>query len=214
MVIRIDITNLSLKNRTYTYIMRFLSLLLLCVTTSFFLKGQNLIIDEGNGVGPLKLGQSFEEVVNTLGFGGELKTYDDYLAEELFSEDPEIALECVIGFEYYIKYEHLLTIPVSYVYFKDNVITQIRVSSFPAYYFSIARDTQTKSGLSFWAEDKNVEEIYGKPDLKVNYEGFILNSYFYFEDGITVNLRENNYRSAHIYSRLDPKIAEQFSKEF
>ena len=72
LVIRIDITNLSLKNRTYTYIMRFLSLLLLCVTTSFFLKGQNLIIEEGNGVGPLKLGQSFEEVVITLGFDGEL----------------------------------------------------------------------------------------------------------------------------------------------
>ncbi len=176
--------------------------------------GQHVIIEEGAGVGPLKLGLSFEGVVNILGFGGDLKTYDDYLAEELFNEDPEIALECAIGFDYYVKYEHLLTLPISYVFFKDNLINQIKVSSFPEYYFSIAKDTKTKYGLNFWAEDKTVVDIYGVPDLKVNYEGFILNSYFYFENGITVNFRDKNYRTAHIYHKLDPSTIEAFSKEF
>jgi len=176
--------------------------------------GQNLVIDEGAGVGPLRLGQSFEEVVNILGFGGDLKTYEDYLAEELFNEDPEIALECAIGFDYYVKYEFLLKIPVSYVYFKDNVITQIKVSSFPEYYFAIAKETKTKNGLNFWAETSNVIDIYGAPDLKVNYDNFILDSYFYFEDGITLNVRDDNYRSAHIYSRLDSDVVERFSDEF
>ena len=185
-----------------------------CLLLSYFVNAQNVIIDEGVGVGPLKLGQSFEEVVNILGFGGDLKTYDDYVAEELFNVDPEIALECVIGFEYYVKYEHLLTIPISYVFFKDNVISQIKVSSFPEYYFAIARDTQTKSGINFWAEADNIENVYGDPDLKVNYDNFILDSYFYFNNGITLNLRDNNYRSAHIYPVPDPTVIEKFSKEF
>jgi len=200
------------QKRNWT--MRFLSFLLLFVTATFVLKGQELIIEEGVGVGQLKLGQSFEEVVNILGFSGNLKTYDDYLAEELFNEDPEIALECVIGFEYYVKYEHLLTLPVSYVFFKNNVISQIKVSSFPEYYFAIAKDTRTKNGLNFWSESTNVVEIYGSPDLKVNYDNFILDSYFYFNDGITLNLRDGNYRSAHIYSRLDAGTVEKFSEEF
>jgi len=194
--------------------MRLFYLLILFMSTTFFLKGQDVIIEEGVGVGPLKLGQSFEEVAHILGFGGDLKTYDDYLAEELFNEDSEIALECAIGFEYYVKYEHLLTLPVSYVYFKNNVINQIKVSSFPEYYFAIARDTKTKNGLNFWAEGNSVLDIYGSPDLKVNYEGFILDSYFYFNYGITVNLRENNFRTAHIYPGLDPSAIEKFSKKF
>lgn len=178
------------------------------------MNNKNLLIEEGVGIGKLKLGQSFEEVVSILGFGGELKTYEDYLAEELFNEDPEIALECAIGFDYYIKYEHLLTIPVSYIFFKDNAINQIKVSSFPAYYFSIAKDTKTKSGLNFWDEDNSVVQIYGTPDLKVNYPGFILDSYFYFEEGITVNMRENNYRSAHIYYSMNTELIDKFRKEF
>ena len=198
----------------HNFIMRFLYVLIIFIVTPLVLKGQVIIVEEGHGVGPLRLGQSFEEVVNILGFGGDLKTYDDYLAEELFSEEPEIALECAIGFEYYVKYEHLLTLPVSYVFFKDNKINQIKVSSFPAYYFAIAKDTKTKDGLNFWDESNRVVDIYGSPDLRVNYEGFILDSYFYFENGITVNMRENNYRSAHIYLRPDQDVIEGFSKEF
>ena len=194
--------------------MRFIYFFILSFAISLFGHGQELIIDEGVGIGDLKIGQSFEEVVNILGFSGDLKTYDDYLAEELFNEDPEIALECVIGFEYYVKYEHLLTLPVSYVFFKDNAISQIKVSSFPEYYFAIAKDTKTKNGLDFWSETNHVTDLYGSPDLKVNYDSFILDSYFYFEDGITFNLREGNYRSAHIYPKLDATTAKKFSEEF
>lgn len=194
--------------------MRFLYFFVLFTAVSLLSYGQKLVINEGEGIAQLKLGQSFEEVVDVLGFSGDLKTYDDYLAEELFNEDPEIALECVIGFEYYVKYEHLLTLPVSYVFFKDNEISQIKVSSFPEYYFAIAKDTKTKNGLNFWSESNNVIDIYGSPDLKVNYESFILDSYFYFDDGITLNLRDGNYRSAHIYPKLDASTIEKFSEEF
>ena len=194
--------------------MRLFYLFVFFIALPFTLKGQHIIIDEGKGVGPLRLGQSFEEVVNILGFGGDLKTYDDYLAEELFNEDPDLALECVLGFDYYIKYEHLLVLPVSYVFFKNNAITQIKLSSFPEYYFGIAKDTQTTKGLDFWDESKRVTDLYSMPDLKVNYDGFILDSYFYFDQGFTVSMRDNTFRIAHIYSKPDPVLVKKFKGEF
>lgn len=194
--------------------MRHVILTILLIFTGVILKGQDVVIVEGSAVGPLKLGQSFEEVVNILGFNGELKTYDDYVAEELFFADPENQLECAIGFDYYVKYEHLLTLPIAYVYFKDNVINQIKVSSFPEYYFPIARATKTSQGLDFWAASSQVEQVYGAPDLKVNYDSFILNAYFYFDKGITINLRENNYRTAHIYQEQSSELYNSFKNQF
>ena len=181
---------------------------------SFGICNAQITIEEGVGVGPLKLGQSFEEVVSVLGFDGDLKTYDDYLAEELFTEDPEIALECALGFDYYVKYEHLLKLPVSYIFFKDNVITQIKVSSFPAYFFAMARDTKTKTGLEFWSPSNQMVDLYGSPDLKVTYDYLILDSYFYFDKGITLSVREDSYRTAHIYASPDAGLVQKFSAVF
>jgi len=176
--------------------------------------GQDIVIEEGVGIGPLKLGQTFEEVVNILGFGGDLKTYDDYLAEELFNEDERKALECVIGFEYYVKYEHLLTLPISYVFFDENILTQIKISSFPQYYFSIAKNTITKKGLDFWVNKSELIRIYGQPDLQVNYEDFILYTYFYYEEGMALSLRDDDYRLSHIFSKPSPEIIKKFSNAF
>jgi hypothetical protein len=202
------------KNTDTRKIVRVLSFMVFFISAPFIIHGQQIIIGEGSGVGALKIGQSFEEAVKILGFTGDLKTYDDYLAEELFNEDPEIAFECVLGFDYYIKYTHLLTIPVSYVFFKDNELTQIMVSSFPEYYFAIARDSRTKKGLDFWAESKAVKEIYGTPELEVDYDGMILDAYFYFDQGITIDLRDNSYRMAHIYRIPDKSLIKKFADRF
>ena len=43
---------------------------------------QNIV--PGEGVGPFKIGQSYEEMRFILGFKGEIKTFDDYLNEVLF----------------------------------------------------------------------------------------------------------------------------------
>lgn len=181
---------------------------------SIYAHGQQVIIEEGKGVGPLKLGQSFEEVVNILGFNGDLKTYKDYLAEELFFMEPERVLECVIGFDYYVKYEHLLALPVSYVYFKDNVINQIKLSSFPEYYFAVARDTKTSRGLEFWTNSNQLQHIYGVPDLQVTYDSFILNASFYFDEGVTFFLRDDHFRAAHLYLQQPQNLYDKFKSQF
>ncbi len=170
------------------------------------------VIIPGKGVGPLRIGQSFEEMRAVLGFKGELKTYDDYLDEVLFTEDPEDVLECQIGFDYYIKFEHLLTLPVSYVYFKDDKIDQIRVTSLPAYYRSIAEDEKTAEGLPFWADEAKVRAIYGSPDFIKKYSDFMFEAWFYFNKGIALNFREGSYRAAHIFTPPSESLIEKFTK--
>lgn len=179
---------------------------------NFYFSGAQEIVP-GKGVGPLRIGQSYEEMRYVLGFKGELKTYEEYLDEVLFTEDPEDVLECQIGFDYYIRFEHLLTLPVSYVYFKDNIINQIRVTSLPGYYRAIAEDVKTQEGLSFWSEGQEVRKIYGPPDFIKEYHDFMFDAWFYFDEGITFNFREGRYRAAHIFEPPAEKLIERFSKK-
>lgn len=194
--------------------MRVLQLLIIAIIIPLTADGQGVIIEAGAGIGDLKIGQSYEEVQHVLGFQGKLKTYDDYLAEELFNEEPEDFLECVIGFDYYVKFEHLLTLPVSYVFFIDDKVNQIMVSSFPAYYFAIAKSGSTAEGLKFWDDENKMIRIYGEPALVVDYENFILKSCFYFLNGITFNLRDGMVRSAHIYRAPEKMKTDKFSNRF
>ncbi len=176
---------------------------------AFNMHGQS-IINPGDGIGPLHIGQTYQQVTSILGFNGKLKTYDDYVADELFNIDPKKSLECAIGFDYYVKYEYLLTMPVSYVFFKDNKVNQIRVTSIPEYYVSLARDVRTTDGLEFWADPQRVYTVYGKPDFTFNYDAFILKSDFYFSKGITISIRDDYYRVAHIYSPMSNDMVKKF----
>ena len=168
------------------------------------------VIMPGKGVGALRIGQSYEEMRTILGFKGELKTYEDYIDEVLFTEDPDKVLECRIGFDYYIKFEHLLTIPVSYVYFKDNKINQIRVTSLPGYYRAIAEDIKTPKGLSFWSGEPAVHKLYGDPDFIREYKDFMFEAWFYFGKGIAFNFREGRYRAAHIFKPPSGELIREF----
>ncbi len=194
--------------------MRILYIFIVLGLLPLVLSAQDLVIEEGEGIVALRIGQSYEAVQNIVGFHGELKTYENYLAEELFNEEPEDFLECVIGFDYYVKFEHLLTLPVSYVFFKDDKVNQIMVSSFPVYYFAIAKNTTTSKGLRFWEDENKMIELYDVADLRVNHENFILDSYFYFRKGIAFNLRDNLVRSSHIYAVPDKEITDKFSDRF
>jgi hypothetical protein len=167
----------------------------------------------GEGIGPLKIGQSYEEVVSILGFKGKLKTYSDYVAEVLFSENPSDFLECRIGFDYYVRYEHLLTLPVSYVFYEDDKINQIMVSSLPAYYRDLARDVQTPQGLAFWSTDEAIRRQYGAESLLRDYPGFMTTEMFYFSKGLGLQLRNREFRNAHIFKPPDAELQRSFARQ-
>lgn len=170
-------------------------------------------ITPGRGIEALKLGQTYEEVVEVLGFKGTLRTYDEYVAEELFNMDPEDALECVIGFDYYVRYAHLLTLPVSYVFFREGRLVQIMVSSIPEYYHAMARKVETNQGLRFWSESQDVEKIYGRPEMQKKYPDYMLNTMFYLDEGIAMDIREDLYRSVHIFELPSTPLTGKFHSQ-
>jgi hypothetical protein len=183
------------------------------VLVAGFSHAQKIIITEGDGVGLLKIGQSMDELVNILGFKGTLKSYEDYVAEELFTEDPAKSLECIIGFDYYIKYQHLITVPVSYIFIKNNVVSQIKLTSFPEYFFGISRATTTSNGLPFWANKDEMIKLYGNPDATREYESFILETSVYFDRGIAFSFRDSNYRVAHIFKKPSADLIKKFNSQ-
>jgi len=50
--------------------------------------------------------------------------------------------------------------------------------------------------------------------LEVDYDGMILDAYFYFDKGITFELRDDNYRIAHIYRVPDKNLVKKFEDRF
>ena len=186
----------------------YLALYLVCITITAI--AQTIIIDEGAGIGQLRIGQTYDDVVNTMGFTGKLKSYDDYLADELFMENPNSVLECIIGFDYYIKYTHLITLPVSYIFFRNNTVVQIKVTSFPEYLFSIANATSTQKGLKFWDSPDDMQRFYGKPQMTRKYDTTMLESSFYFNEGIAFSYREDNFRIAHIFRTPSAEVLKKF----
>jgi hypothetical protein len=69
---------------------------------------------------------------------------------------------------------------------------------------------QTEKGLRFWSEAAKVEQLYGPPAVEKQYPDFIMNTMFYLDNGIAMQVRDDLYRSVHIFEMPSPDIAEQF----
>ena len=160
--------------------------------------GQNIALNSGSGFKDLKIGDTYDQVEDVLGFGKK-KSYEKYLADELFDRDPNEALECVIGFDYYIKLEYLITLPILYVYFKDDKVVQIKTTSFPEYYSAICEDVITDNNLKFWSNIDKMKQAMGKEDIFLDEEYLILKSYVYLSKGISFSTREDKVRMIHIF---------------
>jgi len=170
----------------------------LCIFFSFSTFGQDLPLKPGSGFENLKIGDSFESVRETLGFGKK-KTYEKYLADELFDREPGEALECLIGFDYYMKIEYLVTLPILYVYFKDDKVIQIKSTSFPEYYNPICEDVVIGDDLKFWSGVDKMHAVLGKEDVFINEDYLILETFGYLSKGIAFSAREKQIRMIHVF---------------
>ncbi len=190
-------------------IFTFLALLLFIPTSS----EQDIIkLTPGIGFEEIKIGDSYDAVQETLGFGKK-KSYNLYIADELFDRSPDSALECLIGFDHYIKYEYLLTLPVHYIFFKDNKVVQIKSTSFPEYYHTICENVEIGQGIRFWENVSEMKSAIGEESLKVEEDYLILDTYHYFSKGITLSAREKQVRTVHVYQPLDGSKAGEFTSK-
>ena len=167
-------------------VISFLVVFSLSVTHNY---GQFLIPTQG--LMDVKIGADWDEIEWELGFRGVKINKTDTPQELKF-----IAQEAGIDFDFVVCYQHIMWLPVSDLFFKDDKVCMIQVSSYPEYYQMLCADIGTTEGLNFWDNAEKVKEIYGTNTESKNTKKL----YFVFkEKGLGVELQEDEVRAMFIF---------------
>lgn len=151
--------------------------------------GQFLI--PGEGIMDIKLGADWDEIEWELGFRGEKLSY-----EQTSEKFKLIARNAGIDFDYMVRYNHIMWLPVSDLLFKDDKVCMIQLSSYPEYNQMISADIGTTEGLNFWDTPIEIEKVYGKFRSISNGDKTIV---LINNKGLGVELSENEVRTMFIF---------------
>ena len=151
--------------------------------------GQFLI--PGEGIMDVKIGADWDEIEWELGFKG-IKINKENVAPEI----EFIAQQAGIDFDFAVRYQHIMWLPVSDLLFKDGKVCFIALSSYPEYNQMLCVDIGTTEGLNFWNEGEIVNRIYGNNTMLKNDEKSFL---IYAQKGFGVELLENELRTMFIF---------------
>ena len=160
--------------------------LVLIVGNSF---GQ--IIIPGEGLMDVKIGADWDEIEWELGFKGKKL--------EKGEEDPDLSFisdVSAVDFDFVVSYQHIMWLPVSALFFKDNKVCMIQLSSYPEYYTMLCVDIGTVEGLNFWDNQSHTKELYGNQQtMEHGGKSYIM----YKQHGLGVELFEGEIRSMLIF---------------
>ncbi len=164
--------------------------------TAFYVSAQDIIPKER--FGDLKLGVTYEDVIWIIGFDGSKLSRES--APEMLREP---LIELSIDFDYVVNFRYIMDLPVTSVYFKDNLVVFFTISSYPEYNQFICQDLTTSVGLKFWDSLNQVRELYGQEVSQLQYTSGDIQYYAYREDGICFGLDNNEVRTISIF---DPEF--------
>lgn len=165
------------------------SALILFILTTTWCYGQFLI--PGEGIMDVKIGADWDEIEWELGFRGKKIDRINTIPSLKF-----IAQEAGIDFDFVVSYQHIMWLPVSDLFFKDDIVCMIQLSSYPEYYKMLCADIGTTEGLNFWDDPEKISEIYGNNTGSINDK----KSYIVYSDkGLGVELLEDEVRSMFIF---------------
>jgi len=171
--------------RVFVFIILFLN--------SYFVSGQDIIPKER--FGELEIGITYEDVIWIIGFDGSKISRDS--APEMLREPLE---ELDIAFDYVVNFRYIMDLPITSVYFKDNLVVYFTISSYPEYNQFICQDLVTSAGLKFWDSLNQVKELYGEHATLMNYTSGNIKYYVYKDDGICFGLDDDEVRTIGIFN--------------
>lgn len=163
---------------------------------SFIVQAQDIIPKER--FGDLELGVTYEDVIWIIGFDGSKLSRDS--APEMLRQPLG---ELGIDFDFVVNFRYIMDLPVTSVYFKDNLVVYFTISSYPEYNQFICQDLTTSVGLKFWDSLNQVRELYGEDIKLLDYSSGNLKYYALKDDGICFGLDENEVRTIGIF---DPEF--------
>lgn len=163
--------------------------LVFIVISSSFSFGQILI--PGERIMDVIIGADWDEVEWELGFKG-FKIEKENASLEL----NHIAKEAGIDYDFIVNYQHIMWLPVSDLFFRDNKVCLIQLSSYPEYNMMLCADIGTLEGLNFWDDPKKAREIYSDMKESTN-ENKV---YFVSKDkGLGVEMLNDEARTMFIF---------------
>jgi hypothetical protein len=163
---------------------------------SYYVPAQDIIPKER--FGELKLGITYEDVIWIIGFDGS-KISRDSSPEMLREPLDELSIE----FDYVVNFRYIMDLPVTSVYFKDDLVVYFTISSYPEYNQFICQDLVTSVGLKFWDSLNQVKELYGQNVVLMEYSSGNIKYYVYKDDGICFGLDDDEVRTIGIF---DPEF--------
>lgn len=149
------------------------------------------VIDAGEGINDLKIGNDPDEVVWVLGFKG-IKLTREGVADVLKIQAEQLGID----FDYVYNYQHIMALPISTLYFKNDKVVMIVVSSYPEYNEVLCLGIKTKDGLNFWDNEHAMKKIYGK---KYETKSSDFQFYYYRDQGLGVSIDDNQIRTMTIF---------------
>ena len=163
----------------------------------------------GQGIDDIKIGSSPQDVEDILGFLGKKISYEDY-QERLSFLDGEKVIENFIGFDYCLSYRHIMLLPITNIFFKDDKVVMIVIDSNPEYNRRTARALKTSAGLKFWDDLDRMEEIYGSDYGFKRYKKIGADYFYYFDKGIGFSYNRGFVRAIHIFSPTEINSAKKY----
>ena len=144
--------------------------------------------------GELEIGITYEDVIWIIGFDGSKMSKDN--SPEMLRAPLD---ELNIDFDYVVNFRYIMDLPVTSVYFKENLVVYFTISSYPEYNQFICQDLVTSVGLKFWDSLNQVKELYGQNVTLLNYKSGNIKYYAYRNDGISFGLDDDQVRTISIF---------------
>jgi hypothetical protein len=163
---------------------------------SFSVSAQDIIPKER--FGELEIGITYEDVIWIIGFDGSKISRDS--APDMLRKPLD---ELNIAFDYVVNFRYIMDLPVTSVYFKDNLVVYFTISSYPEYNQFICQDLVTSAGLKFWDSLNQVKDLYGDHGSLMKYSSGNLKYFVYHDDGICFGVDDDEVRTISIF---DPEF--------
>jgi len=160
----------------------------------FYMSAQDIIPKER--FGEVEIGITYEDVIWIIGFDGSKISRES--APEMLREPLN---ELNIEFDYVVNFRYIMDLPVTSVYFKDNLVVYFTISSYPEYNQFICQDLITSVGLKFWDSLNQVKELYGENISLMDYTSGNIKYYVYKDDGINFGIDDDEVRTISIFDR-------------
>lgn len=160
---------------------------------SLFILAQDIIPKER--FGEIEIGITYEDVIWIIGFDGS-KISKESAPEMLTAPLNELNIE----FDYVVNFRYIMDLPVTSVYFKDNLAVYFTISSYPEYNQFICQDLTTSVGLKFWDSSKQVMALYGKNPSELSFKSGSIQYLAYQNEGILFGIDNNEVRTISIFN--------------